>query len=354
MLPRRFVLRFFELFFRHLWLNLLPLFFLCVAAVVFLLQPIYVSRASIYVQRGTLLDELIQIRIRDDPFSSAQLLTSAQVAAAEFKELTRTDAFAYAVIARSDLSAELNGAPSQVRRVLRLYREALTAEAEGDNLVVISFEAETPALAHQFATATVDAYRSWKISKDVQDGQIAQSFFEEILIPYEEDVAAAQDDLRRYLEDYPEPAVGSRPVEEELQIRQLQNKLALAEQRLKDVLDKAESARLALAQTERDVDQTYKVVDVPIVPPAPEPFYYRALLALVFPAVGLLLAVLIVLGRCAADRTMLNRLDVAEELELPVLAEVGAGRGAPSRKARRQRAAGAPKSDEALPGPVHA
>lgn len=352
MLPRRFVFRFFDLFFRHRWLNLLPLVLLCIAAVVFLTQPVYVSHASIYVQRGTLLDDLIQIRIRDDPFSGTTVLTAAQLAANEFKELIQTEAFAYAVIAKSDLSAELNGTPSQVRRVLREYREAFSAEAEGDNLVVISFEAETPALAHQFAAATVEAYRSWKISKDVQDGQIAQSFFEEIVIPYEEDVADAQDALRIYLEDYPEPAVGTRPVEEELQIRQLQNKLDLAEQRLKDVLDKAESARLALAQTERDVDQTYKVVDVPVVPPEPEPFYYKWALALVFPVVGILLAIFIVLGRCSADRTVVSRYDAEEEFELPVLAEVRAGRRGP--RAKGQKPAPASRPEESRSGPVHA
>lgn len=354
MLPRRFQLRFLHLFFRHLWLNLLPVFIMSIAGVVFLLQPVYISYASIYIQRNTLLDVLVAVRIRDEPFSGVQLLTPAEAVATEFNELSQTDAFAYAVITNSDLRDELNGSSSQVRRVLRLYRESLSIDVEGDNLVRVSIEAETPTLAYQFASATIDAYRLWKVSKDVQDSTIAQTFFEEILIDYSVALEAAQQELGSYLERYPEPAVGVRPVEEEFQITRLQSNVALAEQRLKDILDKSESARLALAQTERDVDQTYKIVDPPLMPPDAEPFYTQALLALVFPVVGIFLSIGLVLGLCVSDQSLLNRVEVREELDLPVLAQIPAASRAVSRKQRSRQAALPPGADESLPDPVRA
>lgn len=354
MFSPRFLYRFFEQFFRHFWLNVLPIIVLSGAAILFLLEPVYVSRASIYVQNNTLLDTLVQIRIRDEPFQSVQVLTPAQIAANEFTELIQTDAFVYAVIAKSDQRDELSGSPDDVRSVLRLYRESFNVEAEGDSLVTFSIKADNPQLAYQFASATVEAYRSWKLSKDVQDGQIAQSFFEEILGPYKEDVDRAQEAMREFVEQYPEPAVGARPAEEVVELNRLQTEIDRAEDRYTDVLNKAESARVALAQSQRDVDQTYRVVDQPVVPPVAEPLIYQALLALVFPTVGLLLTIAIVLGRCAADRTLLNRLDVEAELELPVIAQTIAGSGArkPGRRTKSRRALA--QADEPATGPAHA
>lgn len=352
-MSRRFTLRCSEVLFRHLWLNLLPLVLMLAAAVIFLLQPVYVSRATIYIEDSTLLDTLIQIRIRDQPFNGVDLLTPAQVAAREFEELAQTDAFVFAVIAESDLRDELSGSPREVRQVLRLYRESFTVEAEGDSLVAFHIDAERPELAYQLATGTVNAYRLWKISRDVQDGQIAAAFFAEVITPYQEELNAVRAELRDYLEQYPEPAVGERPVEETIEIKRLQDMVAFAEERLKNVLDKQESARLALAQTERDVDQTYKLIDAPRPPPLAEPFWYQAPLALVFPALGILITILLVLGRTALDRSVLVRLDVAEELELPVLAEITTH--TPPRAARRSaRAVGAPKADEPLGGTARA
>lgn len=342
MLPRHVLLRCLELFFRHFWLNILPFLLMCVAAGLFLLKPIYVSRASIYVQNETLLDTLIKIRIRDQPLDGVKILTPAQVAANEFKELIQTDAFVYAVIAGSDLRGELTGSPDDVRDVLKLYRESFFVEAEGDSLVSFRVEADTPELAYQMANATVNAYRSWKISTEIQDGRIAQSFFEEILNPYEEELASAQAALSQYLAQYPEPAVGQRSAEEMLEIQKLQDQIELATTRLKSVLDKAESARLALAQTERDVDQTYMLMDAPVVPALAEPLAYQAALAMVFPALGLVLTLLIVLGRYIADRTVLSAADVIKEFDLVVCAEI------PDRRDRPKRGRG--KSVPATPG----
>lgn len=353
MVSPRFVSRFCELLFRRLWLNILPVLIMLPATALFLSEPVYVSRASIYVQSNNLLETLTRVSFIDQSYLSVDVATPAQAVATELRELLQTDAFTYAVISESDWRDRLAGSPDDVREVLRDYREALTLAVEGDQLVRLELEAERPELAHQLAIATVNAYRSWKISRDVQDGQIAQSFFEEIIVSYREELERARDDLRFYLQQYPEPAVGARPVEETIQIETLRQNVALAEERMASLLDKAESARLALAQSERDVDQTYRVIDVPVVPPAPEPILERLLLALAFPAVGLALSIAIVLGRCAADRTVLSRFDVAEEFELPVLAAI-AERGSPrSGAGRRQRPAASP-SDDSVAGPAHA
>ncbi len=354
MISPRFVSRFCELLFRHFWLNILPVLIMLLPAALFLSKPVYVSRASIYVQSNNLLETLTRVAFIDQAYLNVDVATPAQMVVTELRELLQTDAFTYAVISESDWRDQLAGSPDDVRKVVREYREALTLSVEGDKLVRLEVEAKRPEVAYQLALATVNAYRSWKISRDVQDGQIAQSFFEEIIDAYRAELERARDDLRFYLQQYPEPPVGERPVEEAIQIETLRQNVTIAEERLADVLDKAESARLALAQSERDVDQTYRVIDLPALPPAPEPILERLLLALTFPVVGLVLSIVIVLGRCAADRTVLNRFDVSEEFELPVLVEIDDWGSARSGRKRKQRPAASPRSDDPVAGPAHA
>lgn len=325
-MSRRFILRFIETLLRHRWLHLFPVVGLTLLAIPFLLTPVYLSHATIYLQRDNLLETLTAIRLRDTAFGGVTVVSLAQITASEFQALASTDAFASAVIAETDLRDQLNGSPREVEQVLNLYRESLTVAIPADNLIRLQIEAERPELAYQLTMATLNAYRAWNINRSIVEGQIAQTFFAELIEPYQRDLAAARDAQRRYLQLYPDPAVGNRPVEEVLELTRLQNEVTLLEMRLQDIQDKAEQARLAELQTDRDIDQTYRIIDLPVVPPAPEPIVARLLLSTIFPLAGLLVMMMFVFLRMAFDRTLLFRIDVYEELALPVLTEVPTAR----------------------------
>jgi hypothetical protein len=329
-MSRRFRLRFLENYFRQRWLHVLPLVLLIAGGIFFWSKPVYVSRGAIYVQNKTLLDALIQIRTQDNVFYPGNKVpTPAEITANEFKELAQTDAFVYAVLSQSDLNDKLARGPKEAQAAVKLYRESLFVEAEGDSLVRLSVEAESPQRAHQLAANTIIAYRSWKVSKDSQESGLAREFFEELLKPYEQELQQARAELQAFLEANPEPLQGERPIEEELQIKELQSGVDLANERLKNVLAKEESARLALAQTNQDVDQTYKIVDSPQVPQITESLIYRAPYAAVFLVLGVLLSIISVTGSTLLNHSFLFPSDVVQELELPVLAQLqGAHRSA--------------------------
>ncbi|MFV9503984.1 MAG: hypothetical protein AB4911_05390 [Oscillochloridaceae bacterium umkhey_bin13] len=352
MLPRRFLLRFFELAWRNRWLHLVPMLIMTVAGVVFLLTPVYQSYASIYVQRSTLLGDLVAIRIRDNLFNGVQILTPASMTITELQGLIQTDAFAYAVISQSNKREELNGSARQVEQVLALYRDSINISAGGDHLVRIMIEVDDPFLAEQFATATLEAFRLWQISKNAQDGRVAQAFFDEVIAVYRDDLALARAALRDFLILNPEPAVGTRPVEELFELSQLETGVRLAESRLQDVIDKSEDARIAVAQSERDVDQIYRVIDRPFVPTVPRPLSEQIMLALIFPIVGVLISIIIILGRCATERTLLNLEDVRAELALPMLAEIGAAPRKQTRRKQPQTQAASMRTDEPISKPL--
>ncbi|MCU0489994.1 MAG: hypothetical protein MUD01_00185 [Chloroflexaceae bacterium] len=325
MVPRV-TLRLLESYFRHRWLHLLPLCIMALAAVAYLASPVYISHASIYVRKETLLDTLNQVRqLRDEGLvggGTLQVSTPALSTVNEFKELVGTEAFVRAVIDQTDLRTRMTMGPREVDRTIRLYRESFFVETEGDNLVRFYVEAETPELAYQMASATATSYRAWKISRDVQEGTAATDFFSEVVKPYEQDLVNARKALEDYLAVRPAPVVGDRPVEEELQIKQYNDAIDLANERLRSILAREESARLALSQTERDVDQTYVVVDSPRVPERAETLLDRWMYPTVFLSVGLLLSILSAVMLLVLDKSFRVAADVVQELELPVLAQV--------------------------------
>ena len=122
------VVRILEAYFRHRWAYLLPMFLLLVAAVVSLAlqDPVYISRASVYVERESLLSSLTDIQ--DQPFSWSG---PAKLAADEIQELLSTDAFVRAVLAQTPLEADLTGGPEAVQSALSDARSHMWVTAAG-------------------------------------------------------------------------------------------------------------------------------------------------------------------------------------------------------------------------------
>jgi hypothetical protein len=312
------LLRVLEGYFRHRWLNLLPIVLFTAAGIAyFLLFPSgYVSQGSLYVQRESLLASLTQVRDLGWSYNSPAALT-----ANDLLEMVQTEAFVRAIIDQTDLRQELYADPSAADAIIDGYRQALAASATGENLVQFSVEAESPELAHQLATATFNTYRTWKLNNDRQESALAQEFFTQVIGPYQEQLETARDDLRAYLEANPEPVRGTRPPEEALQIAEYQAAIDTAQKRLEDALQKEESARLALAQVESDVNQTYVLIDAPTVPTKPgTSMRARVLQIAIFVIIGTMLSAVLIIGGALLDRTFLVPLDIRRALELPVLA----------------------------------
>ncbi len=317
---RLILLRVFESYFRHRWLNLAPLAAMLVAASGFMVisKPVYVSSGTLYVQKASLLSSLT--KIQDDGFSWR---SPTQIAVNELYELLQTNAFIRSAIKKTDLETSMADGPDAVSAAMDEFRQSVSVRMVGDNLIEFSASSEDPKLAQQLAASTIEAYTQWKLNGDQQESAVAQSFFAEVIPPYQQELQKARDELRAFLETHPQPLRGERLPEEQVQISQLQAAIDLASNRLASALEKEESARLAQSQAESNVRQNYLVIDAPIEPLKPQGGLKTiALNAAIFVAVGLFLSLLSIVGGALLDRSFRFAIDVRNGLDLPVLAIV--------------------------------
>jgi uncharacterized protein (TIGR02284 family) len=314
------ILRMLETYYRHRWLYLLPILLLTLAGIAaFLLaKPNYISRGVLYVQKGSLLATLTSVRQDTITF-----ITPAEQTADEIMDLLETDAFVRAIIRQTNLEAEMGEGPRVVRQLMRDMRKAVWATDQGDNQVMVAAAYEDAEIAHQLATATIENYMQWRINADRAESVAAQTFFADLITSYQADVDEARANLEIFLEAHPEPLRGVRPTSERVQLARLESAIELATTRYANALDKEEDARLATAQAESDVRQSYVVIDAPVLADEPErSLRETALHMIIFFGAGLILTATAIAGSTLLDRSFRFPIDVHHQLELPVLAQV--------------------------------
>jgi hypothetical protein len=168
-----------------------------------------------------------------------------------------------------------------------------------------------------------------------------------LVVTYSDELEQARDDLRAYLEAHPEPLRGDRTDTEILEVDRLQGLLSLAGNRYARALEQQEGARLATAQAEADVRQTYFVVDAPSVPTEPAvSLRQQAINGLIFVVVGAVIAAGTVAGGAVLDRSFRFPIDVEYGLALPVLSTVPDVRPKPSRLAFLRRRSNKPAAEK--------
>jgi hypothetical protein len=332
---RLIILRLLESFFRHRWLNLLPIVLLLGAGVTYyttFAEPVYIVRGVLYVQPTSLLESLLPLP--NEPFTT---LTPADATATEIDELLQTRAFVRAIIANTDLEAQMSLGDEVVEETIEEVREAVWAEAQGQNQVSIAAAHEDPLIAYQLSQGMVDSYIQWRINSDREESAAAQSFFAEMIAGYRADVDLARASLQEYLDTHPAPFRGERPANEVIEIDRLEQEISLAQTRLASALEKEEDTRLAMARAESNVRRTFYLIDAPQIPVEPATSLRRVARSLaIFGAAGVLLSLLLVTGGALLDRTVRFPLDLEQSSDVPVLAMVPADK--PERKARARRA----------------
>jgi len=320
-MTRTFALRLLESYFRHRWLNILPLALLVATGAGYtLLKPRdYSSQGLIYVPSQSYLATLTNVTM--DPTSP--WISPAQGTANEIKELLQTDSFIRSIIQKSDLAPQLAGTPNSVTELLTKVRKDVMSSTQGDNQVLVAAQYKNPLVAFQLASATIENYTQWRIDASLSQSAAAQSFFADLIPKYEAEVEAARQALNAYLLQHPAPLTGNRPDVEQTEIDRLKGDLDQAQARYTAALDKEENARLAASQTAVNTRQTLYVMDAPTIPDRPTTSLKQtALESGLFLVVGALLTASLVVGGAVLDRSFLFPIDVVENLELPVLATV--------------------------------
>ncbi|MGB1251179.1 MAG: hypothetical protein ACPG8W_11230 [Candidatus Promineifilaceae bacterium] len=320
---RRNLLHLLEAFYRHPWRHITPLILLAICGAVYsaVSAPLYTSRGVLYVRNDSVLGTLTTARS-----SSYIYVTRAQIAVDELETLLVTDSFLRAIIQRTDLEDEFSdGYP--LDELLVIANNSIFVQIVSRQQVAIEAQADTPELAYQLALATMETYRQYKINVVVTDSDVARGVLSEILTDHQATLDDAEQALRDYLTDNPEPLLGvQRPETERNEITLLRADMERADKKLLQVESLTETIRLSRMQAEREIDQTYVLVDSPRFPStAAVSLLQQVVVFLMFCIVGLILSIVFTVGTAVLDTSFRFPLSVKLGLELPVLGTIARG-----------------------------
>ena len=225
-------------------------------------------------------------------------------------------------------------------------RKAIWVSAIGDNQILIGAIHKDPPVTLQLVNGVIQTFIQWKINGDRSDSEAAHIFFSDLIASYKADVDQARQDLYDYLIAHPAPIKGERPAVEQLEITRLQSGLSTVQARYTNALDKDENARLAAAQAQENVYQSYVVIDSPQLPTKPEMSLRKLILQnSLFILAGIILSFVAVAGGALLDRSFRFPIDVWHGVHLPVLGTVPAVSAVKMKKKPKHR-----KVAKALPG----
>lgn len=335
---RTILLRLLDSYFRHRWLYLIPILVLTVFGAVYVLtqERYFISSGVIFTEQTSLLSSLTAVE--NEGFSWN---TPAQDVTNEITDLIKTDAFIRAVIGETDLELKMSQGDEIVKDTITEVRKRIWVVPAGSNQVQINGANQDPVIAYQLAQSTINTFIQWNINLDRSDSTAAVNFFQELIMDYQSDAENAQQALRSYLDQHPEPLRGERSETEKMEIQNLQTKLDFATTRLAQALDKAENARLAEIQVESEVHQKYTLVDSPDIPTkAALSKRQMATNIAMFLVAGIIFSIVAVVGSTMMERSFRLPVDVERELGLPVLATLltpmNSGWKIPFRKQRKK------------------
>jgi hypothetical protein len=238
-------------------------------------------------------------------------------------ELLKTNSFVRSIIADTRLEEEMDGGPAAVEDLITETRESIWVEVQGSNQLMVAAAHENPNVSYELANGLVNRFVQWRINADRRESATARDFFTDLITAYRVELDVARTELQVYLEEHPEPIFGERPAGEELEIDRLRTAVQLVQTRYSTVLDKEESARLALVQVESNVNHTYFLIDSPTIPVRSSTSlrsYVRDVVLVT--SVGFLLSIVALVGAMLLDRTPRFPLEFESRTGLPVLAMV--------------------------------
>jgi capsular polysaccharide biosynthesis protein len=321
-MARLIALRLTETYFRHRWLYWLPTVLMLVLGAAYFgyfAERVYIVRGVLYVQSDSLLNSLTAV-LEQGAFTSA---TPAEYTASQIDELLQTNSFIRSIIAETRLEEQMDQGPVVVEELISETREAVWVEVQGSNQLMVAAAHDDPNVAYELANGLVNRFVQWRINADRRESATARDFFSGLITAYQVDLDGARASLQTYLEEHPEPIFGERPASEELEIERLRAAVQMAQTRYSAVIDKEESARLALVQVESNVNHTYFLIDSPTIP-VKSATSLRSLArnVVLVTAVGTLLSVVALVGAMLLDRSPRFPLEFESRTGLPVLAMV--------------------------------
>ena len=307
-----------EQFFRRWPLYVLPLALMMAVGVVTALgtEPDYRAFASMSASANPLVEAT---PVRGGTIGDFE--TPAEGTARLINERLATDVFIDEVATRAGLIGAIE---AQVidRDVVR---QQLGASVLGDNVLEVAAEWSDPETSFLLVDSTVSAYLDYVLDVVSADSAEAVELLTDIRASTEERVAAAEQDLDRYLAANPVPSDPDVeiPFDQQLVIQRLNDALTSANAAFQEIDDQITAAELAAQRARSDAGRQIRLVDVPEVPTSPEPIRMQQLVTvMMFTLLGMLVTGVALFAVTALDGSVRLRSQLEEVSRTDVIAVV--------------------------------
>jgi uncharacterized protein involved in exopolysaccharide biosynthesis len=320
---RLILLRVLESYFRHRFAYLIPIALMAGVAAfsIATATPSYRAFGTVFVQGESLVSALSPNPLPGE--GGDWWSTSSGIFADQVSELLRTESFVRSMVAGTPLEAQMNASEAGRTEVIQEVNRSAWVITIGDNLVRFGADHENPELALQLSNRLIESFIAWKLNSDRQEGAAAQRFFSELQQPYQAELDQARANLQRFIDEHPLPVRGPRPETEAMELARLQAEVADMEERVAEIERNEESARLSQIQAEQEIRQAYILIDSPRLPTRPRAGLRDLVIDnAIFVAVGVVLAIMGILGGAVLDRSVRFPIDAHQLLHLPVVAQV--------------------------------
>jgi capsular polysaccharide biosynthesis protein len=315
-ITRRVALNLLEAFFRRRWLHLLPILFLTTFGVVTAIgrDAQYRSVATLSASDVSLLSQITTTNTR-----SFTAETPAQQTADQIHLFLNMEPFLRSVAAAAHEAVD---GPAGEAKLSEL-RGAIGTSVVGDSLVQVSATTRDADMSRRLADATVSTYIEYVVKTSVKAGTDTERTTAKLVDQATTDRNAAHEDVKKYLERYPQSAGADAPpvLAQDLRLRQADFERAQA--RLSKVQDADDQAKQEAGVAGDAVRQRLVPLIPAVAPKSPEPVVRGAILTVaVFLVLGALLSLASVVVSATLDRSVRVPEDITSRYGLEVLAVV--------------------------------
>ncbi len=248
-------------------------------------------------------------------------------------ERLQTDRFLRAVADQAGLTSAIESGLIE----LDIVRESIWASANGDSILSVNAQWADPSVSYNLAAATIDQYETFLTETVASDSNAAEDFYTTQLEALNEEHEAAQAALDTYVRSLPDPEPGSSsyPINVQLEVERLNDKISSMEERIDAAQENVNAAKLARTQQTSEVGRSFDVIDAPRVPSAPEStLMAEAMLIASFLVLGLVIAAAALLVTTMLDQTVASAADLLSITGITTVATVPPARTLLKHRAR--------------------
>jgi hypothetical protein len=209
----------------------------------------------------------------------------------------RSRTFVASVASRTPMAVQAQ-TPAGVETIEPLFARDFDAVTDGDHLLVLRFRSEDRAGALSSLKAVIDVFRERVASDLAGQGQLATGFYQARLTESESKLSGARKELAAVVDS--KPGLAATLAKNGIDAARLDPQFAEAQRKVDQAQTDADQARASLERAQLDVaaskqggDYGFRIADAPVVSQNASRQLKKLL---VYPVVGLLVAILVSAG----------------------------------------------------------